>query len=185
MQAGCRRRCIPRPVPGPTLVKSPDRTPIYISNKFPAQIRDGKEQMTPMKPIATIEGHRSKSERVRRDRAEKNLLTGTGMVEDPDTAADPVAHEKFMDTVDLFTKLGKADRVYSDVINRYAQLYSIWRSQKRVYADTGAGYADMMKTHDALFKIERENCMTLTAALRSIPQKSESPLSPLRAALED
>lgn len=139
--------------------------------------------MTPMKPISAIEGHRGKKEKARRAREEKKMLTGAAMVEDVDTASDPVAHEKFLDTVELFEALEKADRVYSDIVNRYAQLYSIWRMQKRHYAETGEGYNDMMKTHDAMFKIERENCMTLASALRAIPKKPEKASNPLLEAL--
>ena len=139
--------------------------------------------MTPMKPIAAIEGHRGKKERARRAKEEKKMLTGTVMTEDIDTASDPVAHEKFLETVAMFEALEKADRVYSDIVNRYAQLYSIWRAQKQHYAETGTGYNDMMKTHDAMFKIERENCMTLASALRAIPKKPEKASNPLLEAL--
>ncbi len=137
----------------------------------------------PAKPVTVLKAeqktHKTKRELASRSREERAMLTGTAMVEDPDTAADPVAHEKFMETVELFEALEKADRVYSDIVNRYAQLYSIWRTQKRNYAETGDGYNDMMKTHDAMFKIERENCMTMASALRAIPKKPEKATNPL------
>ena len=50
----------------------------------------------PTKPLALIQGHRTKAELEVRAEGEKKLLTGIKLKEWPDVKADPAAHKEFL-----------------------------------------------------------------------------------------
>lgn len=189
----------------------------------------------PSKPVGVLESekrsHRTKAELEQRSAAEKSLLSGKKITERRRVRSDAIAHAEFKRVVQLMRAIEKDDALYSEQINRYAELFSEGEFYKdlaaslrgelealdalslevtaacRQLADISEEFdeyaakelcdnvAGVMKTLDELLKqrgvllrqisdadtkvkqkreamlsIERENCMTVSAALRTIPK---------------
>lgn len=177
----------------------------------------------PSKPVANCEKHLTKAEIEQRTRFENSLLSGRKIRERERVKLDPVAHCEFRRVIGLLRAIGKDDALYSEQINRYAELFSECEFYKdelsvlrgmlsslRSVTDEVGGYirqstsgdADALKglcealdgllsEHGKLMKqlsdieirvkqkreamtvIERENCMTVAAALRTIPKEAD------------
>ncbi len=78
----------------------------------------------PTKPLALVQGHRTKAEKEVREKAENNLLTGISLKEWPDVKADPIAHKEFQRIKKVLKSIGKDDALHEGVINRYCLLHS-------------------------------------------------------------
>ncbi|MHB8065886.1 MAG: hypothetical protein ACYDG2_25270, partial [Ruminiclostridium sp.] len=78
----------------------------------------------PTKPLALVQGHRTKAEKKVREKAESSLLTGVSLKEWPDVKADPVAHKEFQRIKNVLKKIDKDDALHEGVINRYCLLHS-------------------------------------------------------------
>ena len=96
--------------------------------------------------------HRTRAELEQREKQENALLTGETMSEEPATAADPNAHQLFVDCRRLLRKIGKNDALYGTAINRYCQLYAEcldFQQKREVYhrraLDLETQYADEKK----------------------------------------
>lgn len=185
----------------------------------------------PSKPVATNRKHLTNAEKEQREHYEQALLSGKKITERKRVRADAVAHGEFRRVVALMRAIGKDDALYSEQINRYAELHSeeefykeltgtlrgelseLSRLSKEVTVaarqiadvrdvldEVGAkalaesvaavteALAELMKRRGDLLKqisdadlkikqkreaklaIERENCMSVSAALRTIPK---------------
>lgn len=185
----------------------------------------------PSKPVATNRKHLTTAEKEQREHYEQALLSGKKITERKRVRADAVAHGEFRRVVALMRAIGKDDALYSEQINRYAELHSeeefykeltgtlrgelseLSRLSKEVTVaarqiadvrdvldEVGAkalaesvaavteALAELMKRRGDLLKqisdadlkikqkreaklaIERENCMSVSAALRTIPK---------------
>lgn len=157
--------------------------------------------------------HRTKKELKLREEGEKALATGIALKERPEVKNNPIAHKEFIRINKLLKSLGKNDAIYEPVINRYCQLQAECKEfeekREQFYKDlqeltdedlTASEYFkfknDMQKQIIALdkqiqakrkmlFDIERDNLMTIAAALRSIPKTEEKTSNALLEALKD
>lgn len=185
----------------------------------------------PSKPVAANRKHLTNAEKEQREHYEQALLSGKKITERKRVRADAAAHGEFRRVVALMRAIGKDDALYSEQINRYAELHSeeefykeltetlrgelseLNTLSKEVMAAIGqisdirdeldgvgakelsesiaavtAALAELMKRRGDLLKqisdadlkikqkreaklaIERENCMSVSAALRTIPK---------------
>lgn len=185
----------------------------------------------PSKPVAANHKHLTNAEKEQREHYEQALLSGKKITERKRVRADAAAHGEFRRVAALMRAIGKDDALYSEQINRYAELHSeeefykdlaadlrgelseLSRLSKEVTAAVGqiadvrdeldeigakslsdriasvtAALAELMKRRGDLLKqisdadlkikqkreaklaIERENCMSVSAALRTIPK---------------
>ena len=119
--------------------------------------------------------------------------------------SDPVAMKEFRRVRDLLNTIGKNDALYSAQMNRYCLLVSEIRQleERKKKMEKHADAADNPKDAAALYKliagcdrdimsirrmmmnIERENVMTVAAALRSIPKKPDKAKNPLLQILRE
>lgn len=78
----------------------------------------------PTKPLALVQGHRTKAEKAARAEAESKLLTGVSIKEWPEVKENQLAHERFKRVKKLLKKIDKDDALFEPVINRYCLLLS-------------------------------------------------------------
>lgn len=162
----------------------------------------------PSKAAVARSGHATKEEIEQREAAEKSLLTGLPLLEQPKVAADKTAHAEFLRVVSILEKIGKNDALYENVINRYCVLRAecekfekmrerweknLAKLEKDRTMDPETSYrlqAQMQKSildtdnrvqakRKAMFDIEKECAMTVSSALRSIPKSAAAPKNPL------
>lgn len=157
--------------------------------------------------------HRTKKELKLREEGEKALATGVALKERPEVKNNPVAHKEFMRINKLLKSIGKNDAIYEAVINRYCLLQAecVEFEEKREkfyeqmseleekafemeFKDYFKLQSEMQKNIISLDKqiqakrkmlldLEKENIMTIAAALRNIPKKVEKQDNPLLKAL--
>ena len=162
----------------------------------------------PSKPTNVIQmekkSHRTKREMAVRKAGEASTLSGHPLKEAPATKADPVAHKTYQTIRKMFKAIEKDDGLYSPMVNRYCKITSEAekleadraRTEKLLEEDMDPkDYVEMMRLlmsidkelkskRQQLFAIEKESCMTIASALRSIPKKPEqSAMSELKKAL--
>ena len=162
----------------------------------------------PSKPANVIQmekkSHRTKRELAVRKAGEASTLSGHPLKEAPATKADPVAHKTYQTIRKMFKAIEKDDGLYSPMVNRYCKITSEAekleadraRTEKLLEEDMDPkDYVEMMRLlmsidkelkskRQQLFAIEKESCMTIASALRSIPKKPEqSAMSELKKAL--
>lgn len=93
----------------------------------------------PPKPIALVQGHRTKAEKEIREKAEAELLTGYKMKERPEVKANPIAHKEFQRIRKLLRSIGKDDDLYSNIINTHCLLHAECKEfeqmKDRLYAE--------------------------------------------------
>ena len=185
----------------------------------------------PSKPVAANRKHLTSAEKEQREHYEQSLLSGKKITERRRVKNDAAAHAEYRRVVALMRAIGKDDALYSEQINRYAELHSeeefykelteTLRGElselnvlsKEVMAAVGqlvdirgkldevgakalsesiaavtSALDELMKQRGSLLKqlsdadlkikqkreaklaIERENCMSVSAALRTIPK---------------
>ena len=160
----------------------------------------------PSKPYAVIakegKSHRTKSEMKVREQAEKATLSGETLKEKTEVKHNVVAHKEFLRLRKILTNIEKWDGIYENIINRYCMLYAETESLVEEIEGLKAArdsFDDLefyYKTLDVLEKrlntkrkmmmdIEKENIMTIAAALRNIPKKDESDSNPLLEVLRN
>ena len=164
----------------------------------------------PSKPVNVIQiekkSHRTKKELADRKAAEKNTLSGMPLKESPATREDPIAHKTYRTIKKMFKAIDKDDALYSPMVNRYCMITSEVekleedRAKTEQMIDTAGSdcepkeFIELMKLvmsidsqlknkRQQLFQIEKESCMTIASALRSIPKKQEKNQSELKKAL--
>jgi hypothetical protein len=153
--------------------------------------------------------HVTKAELAARRKAEKTITTEKTIRERGEVKAEPVAHKELLRVRGLLTAIGKNDDLFGAVINRYAQLYAEVRefeghreAAREAMDDLAERRGDMepdayFKAFAALtkslvdfdkqvqtkrrmmFDIERENLMTVAAALRNITKAQDKKANPL------
>ncbi len=120
----------------------------------------------PSKPVGVLvsEGrsHRTKAELEQRAAAENSMLSGKKITERKRVRADETAHGEFKRVVGLMRAIGKDDALYSEQINRYAELFA----EGEFYKDLAAALREELSELGAL---SRE----VTAAARQISDISE------------
>lgn len=89
----------------------------------------------PSKPLALVKGHRTKAEKAVREKAEKELLTGTPLKEWDEVKKDPDAHKEFTRIKKLLKSINQDDDLYGAVINTQCKLkseeYKILKDQEK------------------------------------------------------
>jgi len=158
--------------------------------------------------------HMTKKELEKRGEAEKSLMTGQPLTERPEVKENPIAHKEFLRIKRLLKKIGRDDAILEAVMNRYcllqAECYDFEKKREmfarnlqklmedpdieelekyRLQAQMQKSIIDVDKQIQTkrrmLFDIERENGMTIAAALRSIPKAESRDENPLLKALSD
>jgi len=76
----------------------------------------------PTKPLALVQGHRTKSEKQVRAQAESKLLTGCPLKETPEVRANEFAHKEFLRLKRLLKKIDKDDDLSGHAINTHCLL---------------------------------------------------------------
>ena len=157
--------------------------------------------------------HRTKKELKLREEGEKALATGVALKERPEVKNNPVAHKEFMRINKLLKSIGKNDAIYEAVINRYcllqAECVEFEEKREKFYEQMSEleekafemEFKDYFKLQSEMQKniinldkqiqakrkmlldLEKENIMTIAAALRSIPKKADKSENPLMKAL--
>ena len=153
----------------------------------------------PAKPAAAIEADNKRQRVTKREIAsrkahEKALLTGKKIAEQAVVKNNPIAHAEFLRVSKLMERINKNDDLYGAIINRYCMLAAECaelHDQKMKIAEMAEESTDpnmcikLQKLYDGVDKnldakrkmmegIERENCMTVASALRSIPKKPDA-----------
>lgn len=116
---------------------------------------------------------------------------------------DPIALKEFRRIKRMLNSIGKDDSLYSAQINRYSMLYSecLALEERRKKLEAAGDETEDDKCRIEFYKlandcsreimskrrmmsdIERDNIMTIAAALRSIPKKQDKAKNPLMEAL--
>ena len=163
--------------------------------------------------IIAFEGksHRTKREMAVRRDGEKKALTGIKLKATPEVKKDPIAYAEFRRIKKLLEAIDKNDELFGAVINRYCIIVSELKTDEENRAVTQKLITDLQKKkkkdkeyieyflslqkalasidrsikdkRSQLFSIEKENGMTLAAALRSVPKKPETKTNALKEAL--
>lgn len=76
----------------------------------------------PSKPIHLVTGHVTKAEKAIREKAEKELMTGTSLKEWPEVKVDPVAHKEFIRLKKLLKSIKQDDDLFGAMINTHCLL---------------------------------------------------------------
>ncbi len=185
----------------------------------------------PSKPVAVNRKHLTNAEKEQRLKFENALLSGKKIAERKRVREDETAHGEFKRVVSLMRAIGKDDALYSEQINRYAELFAEGEFYKdlagqlreelselgtlsrevtaaaRQISDISEELSEsaaeqlckdvsavletlselldkrgallkqisdadtkVKQKREAMLAIERENCMTVSAALRTIPK---------------
>ncbi len=172
----------------------------------------------PPKPYAVLKSegksHRTKAELEARKKAEAAFATGEPLKEKQEVKENVVAHKEFLRLSKLLVKIGKADAIYENVINRYCLLLGECREMEKIREEFLQDLRDMEQERDELepetyynikgkmqknlvsldrqvqakrkmlMEIEKENIMTISSSLRNLPKKEEEPANPLLEALK-
>ena len=168
----------------------------------------------PSKAAGARTGHMTKAEETARAAAERAMLTGKPLEEQPQVAASEAAHREFLRVHPILAALGKDDALYENVINRYCLLRAECEEFERLRAeflqnlgalqqdprlDAAERYkiqAQMQKAvldadnrvqakRKMMFDIEKECAMTVASALRSVPKTAAQPKNPLMELIGD
>lgn len=76
----------------------------------------------PPKPLALVEGHRTKAEKELRSKAESELLTGVKLKELPEVKDNEIAHKEFLRLKKLLASIDKNDDLFGSTINTHCLL---------------------------------------------------------------
>ena len=154
--------------------------------------------------------HRTKAEMSARRSAA--MLTGQKIKERSEVKENSAAHTEFLRVVKLLGKIGKNDALLESIINRYctlqAECYDFEKKREKFSEnldslmdddemDSDKKYTLEVKMQQSiinvdkqlqskrkmLFDIEKENGMTISAALRTIPAKTDDSENELIKAL--
>ena len=157
----------------------------------------------PSKPLALVKGHRTKAEKTVREKAEKDLLTGTSLKEWEEVKSSLIAHKEFARIKKLLKSIKQDDDLYGAAINTHCKLkaeeWDILKDQEgfrtaleklednrddisfseyinlvvKIQKNIIECDKSIMKKRQLMLNISKENVMTIQSALRSIPKKPE------------
>ncbi len=116
----------------------------------------------PSKPVAVNRKHLTNAEKEQRLKYESALLSGKKIAERKRVREDETAHGEFKRVVSLMRAIGKDDALYSEQINRYAELFA----EREFYKDLAGQLREELSE---LGTLSRE----VTAAARQISDISE------------
>ncbi len=116
----------------------------------------------PSKPVAVNRKHLTNAEKEQRLKYESALLSGKKIAERKRVREDETAHGEFKRVVGLMRAIGKDDALYSEQINRYAELFA----EGEFYKDLAGQLREELSE---LGTLSRE----VTAAARQISDISE------------
>lgn len=106
---------------------------------------------TPAKPVSVLKtekkSHRTKSELEQRERAEASLLTGKPLQEHQGTKQSPEAHKLFFKLRSLLKAIGKADALYSAVVNRYCVIFAECSEHERLREEFRRGLDELREEY--------------------------------------
>ena len=168
----------------------------------------------PSKAAGARTGHMTKAEETARAAAERAMLTGRPLEEQPQVAASEAAHREFLRVHPILAAIGKDDALYENVINRYCLLraeceefeqlraeflQNLGALQQDLRLEAAERYkiqAQMQKAvldtdnrvqakRKMMFDIEKECAMTVASALRSVPKTAAQPKNPLMELIGD
>ena len=121
----------------------------------------------PSKPVSVIQNenksHRTKKELASRKQAESGMLSGAEISKFPETKADRKASKEFDRVTEILSAIGKNDRMYETIINRYCIMLSECRNIEKLKKE-------MEKNIKNLSKSFKENMLqaTLTPEERAV-----------------
>ena len=157
--------------------------------------------------------HKTKQELAERRRREEATLSGQKLIESKEVKENLEAHKEFLVLSRLLDAVEKNDALYSEVINRYCLLKAeckamaerremlIRQTEELALIKAGMDPTDyftqqreldkailsyerlVQQKRNMMFAIEKENIMTIAAALRSVPKQTEKKTNPLLEAL--
>ena len=155
----------------------------------------------PSKPIQLVKGHRTKAEKQVREKAEKDLLSGSSFKEWDDVKNNSIAHKEFLRVKKMFKAIKKDDALHESIINRYCLLHSECKEFEQMKLELYERLKELinqdmeflekvqiqtslqdkimqcdkkvMDKRKMMLDIEKENIMTIASVLRSIPKKVE------------
>jgi hypothetical protein len=76
------------------------------------------------KPLALVQGHRTKAEKAIREKAESQLITGSSLKEWPEVKLNQVAHKEFARIKKLLKSIDKDDDLSGNIINTHCLLHA-------------------------------------------------------------
>lgn len=148
--------------------------------------------------------HRTKAELEERRKQESALLTGKKMQEWKATRENKIAHQEFQRVKKLLESIEKNDALHESTINRYAMLRAecdetenrrkrLENAVEELHENMGEmefteyiksivslekqiteNDKNLMSKRRMMLDIEKENLMTISSAMRSIPKKPQS-----------
>ncbi len=157
--------------------------------------------------------HRTKKELAVRKKGEASTMSGRKLVESSEVKKNLEAHREFLRLSKLLAAVDKNDALYSEVINRYCMLKaecidftakreslveeirrledSYGEMEKKKYFSLMSNLQKSAIAYDRqiqqkrkmMFDIEKENIMTIAAALRSVQKQVETKKNKLLEAL--
>lgn len=153
------------------------------------------------KPVSLVKGHRTKAEKSIRETFEKKLTTGQSFKEWPEVKNNTISHKEFLRLKKALSAIDKDDVLHEGVINRYcllsAEINYFTEYKLKIEHDIEDLYDNKSELDYSLFikmkselnrqlldcdkkimekrkmqlEIEKENIMTISGILRSIPKK--------------
>jgi len=103
----------------------------------------------PTKPLALIQGHRTKAELEVRAEGEKKLLTGIKLKEWKDVKADPIAHKEFLRLKRVLKAINKDDALHESVINRYCLLHAECKNLEELKERCNEDIKEILEAYDS------------------------------------
>ena len=130
-----------------------------------------------------------------RKAAEDAMLSHEPLYERAEVRKNKAAHAEFRRVAKLMGAIGKNDALYSSGLNTYCLLYAeiakLESDRERIQAmmdklmNKSEEICDPDELIQAVKAIDKENVMTVSAALRSIPKTPEKAVNPILAALSE
>ena len=111
----------------------------------------------PSKPISIVKGHRTKSEINKREKEEKNLITGVRLKESEEVKNNEFAHKEFTRLRNLLKKISKDDDLNGHVINAHCMLVSECKSLellRQKYTDNLYNFENRVREEEITFTDE-------------------------------
>lgn len=102
----------------------------------------------PTKPLALVQGHRTKAEKAIRAEAESKLITGMSLKEWPEVKEDPVAHKEFLRVKKVLKAIDKDDALHEAIINRYCLLLSECKALEKLKDKCGEDLEELSGAYE-------------------------------------
>lgn len=103
----------------------------------------------PSKSVKNIKKHLTKAEKIQRETAERELMTGKALKERAEVKENPIAHREFMRINRLLSAIGKNDAMYERIINQYCLLQAECVDLERVKEEFRASREELKEEYEA------------------------------------